>query len=170
MNLAPRTSALTAALILLTSCAAQLPLPATLPQLSVPLPAQFYLAAADQETWFAVLVADGPHLRATLLSPLGVPGARLVLTDGAWVKDGFQVPDRAREALLAGLLFALADTSTFERDYPAATQLAGQRELCFGTPVRCWRSKTTGSAEWQLELDSTRWRISLLPTGGAETP
>lgn len=93
---------LLAAVLLLSACASQAPLPAHTPELALPLQLHIQRKQAGQwQDWLLVLQREDAGLRWSLLDPLGIPLARQRLVDGQWQADGLLPPNPEARELFA---------------------------------------------------------------------
>lgn len=156
-------------LLLLAGCARQLPLPTQPPQLQLPMQLHIQRQSAEQkQDWLLVIQQEAEALRWSLLSPLGVPLARQLLSQGRWKADGLLPPNAEARELFAALLFALTP----------ADQLS---ELYIGRDLvddGASRSLKDGASDWQVryrqngrfELDvgaSLTYGVAPIATAGA---
>lgn len=153
---------LLAAVLLLSACASQAPLPAHTPELALPLQLHIQRKQAGQwQDWLLVLQREDAGLRWSLLDPLGIPLARQRLVDGQWQADGLLPPNPEARELFAALLFALAPAAGLHDNYPAAQEQSSQRTL-----GQRWRVDYRQPLDFDLELGADlHYRIRLLNTG-----
>lgn len=140
--------------VLLSGCAQRLPLPSEQPRL--PLPLQLHIQERDgsrTQDRLLVIQQEGPALRWTLLSPMGMPLARQRLIDGRWQADGLLPPNAQARELFAALLFALTPADQLERLYATPTlQVRGsERELQAGNATH-WRVRYTQPERFDLDV------------------
>lgn len=140
--------------VLLSGCAQRLPLPSEQPRL--PLPLQLHIQERDgsrTQDRLLVIQQEGPALRWSLLSPLGVPLARQLLVDGRWQADGLLPPNAQARELFAALLFALTPADQLDRLY-AAQELHvrdAERELVTSNGAH-WRVRYTQPERFDLDV------------------
>ena len=140
--------------VLLGGCAQRLPLPSEQPQL--PLPLQLHIQERDDsrtQDRLLVIQQEGPALRWSLLSPLGVPLARQLLVDGRWQADGLLPPNAQARELFAALLFALTPAEQLDSLY-AAQELrvrGAERELRASNGTH-WRVRYTQPERFDLDV------------------
>ena len=118
------------AVLLLTACASQAPLPAQSPNL--PLPQQLHiqrLQDSQRQDWVLVIAREGPGIRWSMMDLLGIPQARQKLVDGRWQADGLLPPNPEAREMFAALLFALMPKEDLRTNYPEAWQHGAQRSL-----------------------------------------
>lgn len=138
----------------LSGCAQRLPLPSEPPRLQLPL--QLHIQAHDgtrTQDQLLVIQQEGPALRWSLLSPLGMPVARQLLSDGRWQADGLLPPSAQARELFAALLFALTPADQLTRLY-ATQELHVQdteRELQAGNGVH-WRVRYSQPGRFDLDV------------------
>ncbi|MHC8364837.1 hypothetical protein ACYZT9_02865 [Pseudomonas sp. ZT5P21] len=118
------------AVLLLSACASQAPLPEQSPTL--PLPQQLHiqrLLDGQRQDWVLVIAREGPGIRWSMMDLLGIPQARQKLIDGQWQADGLLPPNPQARELFAALLFALTPKDELRGNYPDAWQHGAQRSL-----------------------------------------
>lgn len=139
---------LSVAVLLLSACASQPPLPEQTPSLSLPL--QFHiqrLQAEQRQDWVLVIQREGPAIRWSMMDLLGIPQARQKLVDGSWRADGLLPPNPEARELFAALLFALTPKDELQSNYPSAWQHGAQRSL----PAR-WDVHYSQPSSFELNL------------------
>ena len=145
------------ALLLLSACASQAPLPAKTPALALPLQLHVQrLEAGQSQDWLLVIQREGGGIRWSMMDPLGIPQARQKLIDGQWQADGLLPPNPQARELFAALLFALASADDVRALYPDE-RLPGLTE----------RTIVTRSA-LEAELDRVRARGYALNDGESD--
>ncbi|VVN38033.1 hypothetical protein PS662_05285 [Pseudomonas fluorescens] len=118
------------AVLFLSACASQAPLPVQHPTL--PLPQQLHiqrLLDGQRQDWVLVIVPEGPGIRWSMMDLLGIPQARQTFIDGQWQADGLLPPNAEARELFAALLFALTPKDQLHGNYPQAWQHGVQRSL-----------------------------------------
>jgi len=147
--------------LLLSACAARPPLPAQLPQLS--LPQQLHVQreqAGQRQDWLLVIQREDSRLRWSLLDLLGIPQARQLLGQHQWQADGLLPPNPAARELFAAVLFALTPEAQLRQLYPQARQQDSQRWL--GTR---WQVSYRQADDFSLNLEQgLRYLVSPLPS------
>ena len=168
-RLAPTVTAalrllLIGAMVVLSACASQAPLPAGNPTLPLPLQLHIERQQAEQrQDWLLVIQREGPGIRWSMMDPLGIPQARQQLIDGHWQADGLLPPNPEARELFAALLFALTPSGELLRNYPTALQQGQQRAL----PAR-WDIRYSQPLSFELNLpQGPHYRVSPL---GEPTP
>jgi hypothetical protein len=167
---------------LLSACASQAPLPATVPLSHVELPLQLHIqrqaiqtrsagpqaqpAAAIQDQslgsqdqpaaaiqdWLLVIQHEPGALRWSLLDPLGLPLARQLLTQGQWRNDGLLPPNPEARELFAALLFALSPRAELPRAYPGLDWQADAEQRRLSQPPRRWQVQYRQPAGFELRV------------------
>ena len=118
------------ALLLLSACASQPPLPEQTPALALPLQLHVQrLEAGQSQDWLLVIQREGGGIRWSMMDPLGIPQARQKLIDGQWQADGLLPPNPQARELFAALLFALASADDVRALYPDAQAMDLTRTL-----------------------------------------
>ena len=118
------------ALLLLSACASQAPLPAKTPALALPLQLHVQrLEAGQSQDWLLVIQREGGGIRWSMMDPLGIPQARQKLIDGQWQADGLLPPNPQARELFAALLFALTSANDLRALYPSAQAMDLTRTL-----------------------------------------
>ena len=118
------------ALLLLSACASQPPLPEKTPALALPLQLHVQrLEAGQSQDWLLVIQREGGGIRWSMMDPLGIPQARQKLIDGQWQADGLLPPNPQARELFAALLFALASADDVRALYPDAQAMDLTRTL-----------------------------------------
>jgi hypothetical protein len=136
------------AVLLLSACASQPPLPEQTPSLSLPLQLHIQRLQAEQrQDWVLVIQREGSGLRWSMMDLLGIPQARQKLVDGSWRADGLLPPNPEARELFAALLFALTPKDELQSNYPSAWQHGAQRSL----PAR-WDVRYSQSLSFELKL------------------
>lgn len=118
------------ALLLLSACASQPPLPVNAATLALPL--QLHVERqqdGQRQDWLLVIQREGDGIRWSLMDPLGIPLARQKLIDGAWHADGFLPPNPQARELFAALLFALSPSPQVLANYPGTVEQYPTRTL-----------------------------------------
>ena len=136
------------AVLLLSACASQAPLPEHAPDLALPLQLHVQRLEADQrQDWVLVIQREDAGIRWSMMDLLGIPQARQKLLDGHWQADGLLPPNPEARELFAALLFALTPQSQLRSIYPTAWQHGRQRSL----PER-WQVRYAQPSSFQLNL------------------
>jgi hypothetical protein len=171
-----RRLCLLSAVSLLSACASQAPLPATVPLPHVQLPLQLHIqrqaiqgeltqnqpAAAIQD-WLLVIQQEPGALRWSLLDPLGLPLARQRLTQGQWRNDGLLPPNPEARELFAALLFALSPRAELPRAYPGLDWHADAEQRRLSQPPRRWQVQYRQPAGFELRIgEGLRYRVKPL--------
>ena len=117
-------------LLLLGGCANQAPLPASPPQLQLPMQLHIVRQQAGQrQDWLLVIQQEASGLRWSMMDPLGIPQARQLLVQGHWQADGLLPPNPEARELFAALMFAMTSDVEMADRYPTAWRQGMQRRL-----------------------------------------
>lgn len=157
---------LSGVLLLLVGCAAQAPLPVSVPDLPLPLQlhVQRNLAGASEDS-LLVIQQEGQALRWSQLDPIGMPLARQRLVAQKWQADGFLPPNPAARELFAALLFALTPGRDLPALYPDAQFTDQSRRLGTRWAVRYRQPPDRQPLVFTLDLgQGLRYQISPLPS------
>jgi len=118
------------ALLLLSGCASQSPLPTTAPTMQLPMQLHVVRNQAGQRLdWLLVIQREDAALRWSMMDPLGIPQARQRLVDGQWQADGLLPPNPQARELFAALMFAMTSDIELHGRYPTAYRQGMQRRL-----------------------------------------
>ncbi|WP_348749171.1 hypothetical protein [Pseudomonas rhodesiae] len=150
-------------LLLLSACASQPPLPATTPNL--PLPLQLHvqrLADGQSQDWLLVVQREGGAIRWSMMDPLGIPQARQKLVDGQWQADGLLPPNPQARELFAALLFALTSADDVRALYPSAQA----RDLTRTLPGH-WQIVYQSSEVFSVNIAGQPLSYRITPLGAA---
>ncbi|MCS3469507.1 hypothetical protein M2401_003245 [Pseudomonas sp. JUb42] len=117
--------------LLLSACAtSQAPLPTILPHLQTPLQLHIQRHQGEQrQDWLLIIQQEPQGLRWSMMDPLGIPQARLLLINGQWQADGLLPPNPEARELFAALLFALTPDTELRNNYPEAQRQGTHRHL-----------------------------------------